>query len=191
MLPGNRLIPHSLKYISYLMANINLFLMKKDILTEQLSVVPIENSNVKIKVPQKLISLKKGLDYVNHFRDSRLVESEEQTQEVWFELDRLRMYLDSLEKVTRAKNLQISRLSFILGADANNKRTVFLAPMRFDDKYGIHRAFSLDNNEITHIYRFPIEDYSAEDKPAQLTSIDQSLLLGPTGYISGAEAIGM
>ena len=74
-------------------------------------------------------------------------------------------------------------------ADKNNKRIVFIAPIKYDKRLDLHRAFSFDNGHVTYIHRFAGEKYSTVKDLHTLQSVEQSLVLGDSGKISTAKTI--
>ena len=143
-----------------------------------------------VEVPSKIISVNKAINDYNNFFDTRIAnDPTDRTRAIWFDLEMLQDYLGRIDAAAEEKGIEITRLAFLLGADKNNKRTVFMAPMTFDDKYDIHRAFSIDNDKVTFINRFPIEKHSPIEDSTGLHNADQSLVLSENGPISSAEAI--
>ncbi len=148
------------------------------------------------KIPKKIIPVNKAIDEYNNFYNTRIAplqneDSAIDNRAVWFDLQTLENYLQKIEAVAQQKGIEITDLGFVLGADHNNKRTVFLAPMTFDTASGIYRAFSIDNDKITFLHANPFDDYAKITNEVKLANTDQSLILSSKGYISSAKAINM
>ncbi|MEM8508547.1 MAG: hypothetical protein AAF717_11985 [Bacteroidota bacterium] len=145
-----------------------------------------------IAIPEKSISLEKAVNYYNNFYNTRILhDPSDSTRAVWFEFSMLERYFKEVVTTCEKRNITITRFVFLLGADPEGKRTVFLAPATYDAQLDLHRAFSLDNDEITFLYRFPGENYSTITAFEHLQSTDQSLILSNKGHISSAEAIAL
>jgi len=149
-----------------------------------------------LEAPEKIISFNKAVDEYNNFYNTRIAPFEgksnsDKTRAVWFDLESLENHLEKIENVAQEKGIEVSGLSFILGADSNNKRTVMIAPMTFDPEIEVCRAFSFDNNELTYIYGDTFANYSSTTDTSNLTSTEESLILGANAYISSAEGIKM
>lgn len=145
-----------------------------------------------VQVPSKVIPLNKAVSYYNNFYKTRLAnETTNTTRAVWFEFEALQNYFKNVISFCADKKIEISRFAFLLGADENNSRTVFIAPVTYDEQLDLHRAFSFDNDKITFIHRFAGESYSTIEDFDQLQSLDQSLILFDSKAISSAKAISL
>lgn len=158
---------------------------------QEIAMPELENhQSLKNDAPNKIISIHKAINDYNNFYNTRIVnDPSDQTRAVWFDFTILANYLSSIEAIAIEKGVEITRLAFLFGADSENKRTVFIAPMTFDKKFETHRAFSIDNNQITFLHRFAIEKYSDINSLEGLHSTDQSMILGSNRYLTSAEAI--
>lgn len=145
-----------------------------------------------ITIPEKIISLEKAVTYYNNFYHTRILhDPSDTTRAIWFEFNMLEQYFKDVLETCEKRNISISRFMFLFGANTEGKRTVFLAPATYDEQLDLHRAFSLDNDEITFLHRFPGENYSTITEFEPLQSTAQSLVLSNTGRISSAEAIAL
>ncbi|MFK7811476.1 MAG: hypothetical protein AB8B59_03215 [Maribacter sp.] len=157
-----------------------------------LGVIPTKLQNEQVQVPNKVISLNQAVIYYNNFYNTRLANgASDTTRAVWFEFKALKNYFNRVINFCTKKNIEISKFAFLLGADENNQRTVFIAPVTYDEQLDLHRAFSFDSDEITFIHRFAGEDYSTIKDFDQLQSLDQSLIFCDSKPISSAEAIAL
>lgn len=165
--------------------------MKKHILNSSSDVLVLKNSrNKQIEIPEKLINLNRATSYYNNFYNTRLAnDRSDESRAVWFELKMLQEYFNRANNFCASQNIEISRFVFLLGATENGERNVLIAPATYDERLDLHRAFSLDNNEITYLHRFPGENYSTIKDFTRLKSTEQSLVLSTKGLVSSAEAV--
>jgi len=164
--------------------------MRKNVIPKDANMATLERHAQKVVTPSKLISLEKAVTYYNNFYNTRIAfNTTDKTRAVWFEFKMLEDYFERVTSFCAEKNIEITRFVFLLGAQHNGQRTVFLAPATYDEQLDLHRAFSFDNGEITYIHRFAGEDYSTVTELDDLQSVEQSLLLSNSGYLSSAKAI--
>ncbi|UOY05449.1 hypothetical protein L0P88_16015 [Muricauda sp. SCSIO 64092] len=164
--------------------------MNKGLIKKDTNIAILEQYSSKVVAPAKLISLVKAVTYYNNFYNTRIAfDNSDKTRAVWFEFEMLESYFERVTSFCSEQNIEITRFVFLLGAEDNGKRTVFLAPATYDERLDLHRAFSFDNGEITYLHRFAGENYSTETKLDRLQSPDQSLVLSSSGHISSARAI--
>lgn len=155
--------------------------MKKDLIRKDLK--------SEIAGPAKLISLEKAVAYYNNFYNTRVTYTKENTRAVWFGFEMLENYFEKVITTCTTLNIQITRFVFLLGAENDGRRTLMLAPATYDEHMDLHRAFSIDNGEISFLYRFAGENYSTLTELNRLQSSEQSLILSSSGHISTAKAI--
>lgn len=163
--------------------------MKNEFIKKDVSVATMEQTS-KVLVPEKLIPLEKAVTYYNNFYHTRIaIDASDQTRAVWFNFEQLENYFNRVYTICSEKSIEITRFSFVLGASASGERTVFIAPSTYDEGFDLHRAFSFDNGALSFIHRFPGENYSSITNFENKHSLEESLLLAPTGLISTADAI--
>jgi len=153
-----------------------------------------EQEIASLEVPEKVIPFNKAVEEYNNFYNTRIApfqgkSSVDETRAVWFDLEALENHLQKIETVSQEKGIEVTGLSFILGADENNKRTVIIAPMAIHPKTAVDMPFSIDNNTITFLDNTAFDKYSNVTDLTALTNTNQSLLLSTNGYISSADAI--
>jgi hypothetical protein len=163
--------------------------MKKEMDCDYVIAVP-ELKKRQVQIPSKIIPLNKATTYYNNFYQTRLANyTQNSLRAVWFDYKALKDYFKYVTNFCSDKQIKISRFSFLLGANKNNQRTIFIAPVTYDEQLDLHRAFSFDNNKITYLHRFAGEPYSTVKDFDKLQSVEQSLILHNSHSISSAEAI--
>jgi len=164
--------------------------MKKDLNSTSQALDLLKSSGNLKPTPAKLISLERAVTYYNNYFNTRLAKKDtDQTRAVWFSLELLNNYFTRVNALCAAKNIEITRFVFLLGADSNGKRTILLAPATYDTQLDLHRAFSLDDGDVSYIYRFAGENYSTITDLAALQSTEESLILSNEGYVSTSKAV--
>ena len=164
--------------------------MSKGLIKKNANIAILEQHSSEVVAPAKLISLEKAVTYYNNFYNTRIAfDNSDKTRAVWFEFEMLESYFKRVASFCNEQNIEITRFVFLLGAEDNGKRTVFLAPATYDERLDLHRAFSIDHGEITYLHRFAGEDHSTITDFTQLQSKEESLILSNNGPISSAEAI--
>lgn len=165
--------------------------MKRHVLNSAADVFVLQSSaNKQVALPQKSIDIEMAKVYYNNFYNTRLANGiQNQTKATWFELDGLKNYFSNVIELCANRDIEITRFAFLLGATKKGNRTVLIAPVTYDEKLDLQRAFSLDNDNITYLYRFPGEDHSDVQNFKGLHSTSQSLVLSSSGMVSSAKAI--
>ncbi|AIY11792.1 hypothetical protein [Cellulophaga baltica] len=154
--------------------------------------IPQEEQALEIEIPSKLITTAKAINDYNNFYDTRIKNTNETSKKeirnIWFSTEELNTYFQKLETISSSKNITITKIAFIFGANEAGERTIFIAPMTLDENK-VHRAFSLDNDEITFLHDNLMDKHMELKNPESFTSLKQSLILSSAGYLSSLEAI--
>jgi len=102
---------------------------------------------------------------------------------IHFKLETLTNYINHLESIAISKNIPITGVSFVFGADANGKRTTFLMPSTRNAKLDYQESFTIENGQfLTFKHIEPI-------LKTKVRSVnDENLVLSTNGYLSFNEA---
>ncbi|QKX05099.1 hypothetical protein HN014_09265 [Aquimarina sp. TRL1] len=147
-----------------------------------------ETANV--SPPEHMISLDKATTEYNNFYTTRIAPRKTATEEnrsVWFDIGQLRQHLNRMDQIAAQYQIPITKLSFLLGANAQGQRTVLIAPMTFDSQSGSHRAFTIEQQQLRFLHTDPYDNYSLIASPD--TETETSLVLGTSGLVSTAETV--
>lgn len=148
-----------------------------------------EHLDVALVVPEKIISNAKAATLFQNDQTTRLSQiGKENTsfedKAIYFDLQEVTNYINGLESIAISKNIPISGASFVFGADANGKRTVFLMPSIRNASLDYQESFTIENGQFltfTHINQSLQLRTSSQN--------DENLVLSTNGYLSFNEAV--
>ncbi|MEO1485925.1 MAG: hypothetical protein AAFU57_09265 [Bacteroidota bacterium] len=148
------------------------------------------------EIPEKLISVSEAVDYYNNFYESRVLsragKSSSETRKVWFSFALLEDFFAKVERVSQEKGIEITKLTFILGSDADGERTVMMAPATYDPGLGINRTFTIEDDEIIFLHAYPGDKHSnLPESSLSAQNFSNSLVLGSQGYLASKDVITM
>ena len=148
-----------------------------------------EHIDSALEVPEKIISNAKAATLFQNDQTTRMSvigkgKMAFEDKSIHFDLQELTNYINHLETIAVSKNIPITGASFIFGADANGKRTVFLMPSTQNASLDYQESFTIENGEFVtfkHIDQYlNVKSYS---------ETSEHLVLSPNGYISFNEAV--
>ncbi|WP_420573614.1 hypothetical protein [Kordia sp.] len=144
--------------------------------------------NSMVEIPKKIISTTKAAKLFQNDHTTRLsvigkTNTSIEDKAIHFNLNSLKDYIERLETMSIAKNIPITGISFIMGSDADGKRTTFIMPSTRNGKLDYQESFTIENGQFLtfkHIQRFIT--------PKNISVNDENLILSPNGYITYNEA---
>ncbi|MEM9000424.1 MAG: hypothetical protein AAGB24_09170 [Bacteroidota bacterium] len=143
-----------------------------------------------ISTPDQVIDIQTAVNYYNNFYDTRIRDNaSDLTRNVWFELTILENFVTRIYDTCNKKGIALTGLAFLFGADADKKRTVFIAPMTYDEKMGLERSFTLYNDKVVFLHGHLIDSYSTISNYKELSNKEESLILGEQGILSITDAV--
>ncbi|AXG71376.1 hypothetical protein KORDIASMS9_03633 [Kordia sp. SMS9] len=150
-----------------------------------------EQLDAALETPAKIISNAKAATLFNNDQQTRLSQigkanTRFEDKAIHFDLATLESYIKRLETLATSRNLPITGASFVFGADANGKRTVFLMPSTRNADLDYQESFTIENGQFL---TFKHVDPSL--KPQNNSQNDENLVLSPNGYVSFNESVVM
>lgn len=148
----------------------------------------VEELETALEIPSKIISNTQAATLFQNDQNTRLSQiGKENThfedKAIHFDLATLESYINRLEELKTSKNIPVTGVSFVFGADANGKRTTFLMPSTRNAELDYQESFTIENGEFL---TFKHVDTSL--KLRNNSQNDENLVLSPNGYISFNEA---
>ncbi|MBC8756334.1 hypothetical protein H2O64_16790 [Kordia sp. YSTF-M3] len=148
-----------------------------------------ERLDAALEVPEKIISNAKAATLFQNDHTTRLSQIGKETtsfeeKSIYFDLQELTKYVNHLESVAVSRNIPITGASFVFGADANGKRTVFLMPSTRNASLDYQESFTIENGQFL---TFKHIDQYLKVKPNSVTN--ENLILSSNGYLSFNEAV--
>jgi hypothetical protein len=141
------------------------------------------------KTPEKIISTAKTAILFKNDQITRLTQIGKknisfQEKTIHFELAILEDYLQHVETVAISKQIPITGISFVFGAKANGKRTVFMMPSIQNVQLDYQESFTIENGALLTF------KHIEETLPKHVQSTnDENLILSAHGYLSFNEAV--
>ncbi len=150
-----------------------------------------EHLDAALDVPEKIISNTEAATLFNNDHTTRLSQIGKETtpfedKAIYFDLQELTNYVNHLESVAISKNIPITGASFVFGADANGKRTVFLMPSTRNAALDYQESFTIENGQFLTFKH--IDQYL---KATSNSVNHENLIVSPNGYLSFNEAIAL
>jgi len=150
-----------------------------------------EQLDVALETPAKIISNAKAATLFNNDQQTRLSQIGKndlrfEDKAIHFDLATLESYINRLEAIKSSKNIPITGASFVFGADAEGRRTVFLMPSTRNADLDYQESFTIENGKFQ---TFKHVDPSL--KPLHNSQNDENLVLSSNGYVSFNEAVVM
>ncbi|WP_430408623.1 hypothetical protein [Kordia sp.] len=147
-----------------------------------------EQLNTALEVPEKIISNAAAATLFQNDHTTRLsqIGAEKTSFEdkaIHFELDAITKYITHLEKLATTKNIPITGVSFIFGADSTGKRTAFIMPSTRNASLDYQESFTVENGQFL---TFKHIDCSLKLK--NNSQNDENIVLSPNGYLSFNDA---
>ncbi|WP_298507947.1 hypothetical protein [uncultured Kordia sp.] len=144
--------------------------------------------NKAIEKPTKIISNQEAITLFQNDQVTRLniIDKKDVSFEdkaIHFDFTVLEKYFAKLEALV-LKNMSVTGVSFVFGADNSGKRTVFLIPTTLNSELNYHEGFTIENE------KFIAFKYANHSLSAQLDSQnDENLIFSSNGYLSFNDAI--
>ncbi|MGH1387654.1 hypothetical protein [Kordia sp.] len=150
-----------------------------------------ERLNAALERPEKIISTAKAATLFKNDHTTRLAtigkaKTAFKDKVIHFELDVFTNYIQHLETIAVSKDIPITGISFIFGADATGKRTTFIMPSTRNAQLDYQESFTIENDQFltfTHIDTFL--------ETTKTTHDNQKLILSTDGYLSFNEAVNL
>ncbi|WP_430408622.1 hypothetical protein [Kordia sp.] len=147
-----------------------------------------EQLETALETPAKIISNTQAATLFQNDQNTRLSQiGKENTsfkdKAIHFDLAILESYISRLESIKTAKNIPVTGVSFVFGADANGNRTMFLMPATRNTELDYQESFTIENGQFL---TFKHVDITL--KPQISSQNDENLVLSPNGYLSFNEA---
>ncbi|MEZ4809354.1 MAG: hypothetical protein R2819_03250 [Allomuricauda sp.] len=142
-------------------------------------------------VQDHIIDLPLAVNYYNNFYKTRLSVDSDITKKAWFSIDSLDHYFEKVYHTCQLKDIKITGMSFLFGAKQDNTRTVFIAPMCYDPKMEMDRAFTISDNEIVFLHGHLMKNHSTITNCKTLIETEESLVLGENGFLSISQVVAL
>lgn len=141
-----------------------------------------------LAIPEKIISnVDAAVLYQNDHNTRLSTIGKEKTsfedKAIHYNVATLTTYINRLEAISVSKNIPITGVSFVFGADTYGKRTTFLMPSTRNATLDYQESFTVENGQFLtfkHIQKVM--------KPRNTSVNDENLVLSPNGYLSFNEA---
>lgn len=149
----------------------------------------VEELETALEVPPKIISNTQAATLFQNDQNTRLSQiGKENTRfedkAIHFDLVTLEKCVNRLEGLKASKNIPVTGVSFVFGADANGNRTTFLMPSTRNAELDYHEAFTIENDQFLTFTQIATKLNSIND-----SQNDADLILSTNGYLSFNEAI--
>ncbi|WP_420573613.1 hypothetical protein [Kordia sp.] len=147
-----------------------------------------EQLDVALETPAKIISNAKAATLFQNDQHTRLSQigkanTSFKDKAIHFDLETLENYINRLETVATSKNIPITGASFVFGADANGKRTVFLMPSTRNADLDYQESFTIENGQF-----LTFKHVDSSLKPQNSSQNDENLVFSTNGFLSFNEA---
>ncbi|WP_298421644.1 hypothetical protein [uncultured Kordia sp.] len=141
-----------------------------------------------LETPAKVISNAQAATLFQNDQTTRLSQiGKENTRfedkAIHFELTTLESYINHLENLATTKNIPVTGVSFVFGADANGNRTTFLMPSTRNAELDYQESFTIENGQF-----LTFKQINTKLKIQVSSQNDENLILSTDGYLSFNEA---
>ncbi|EDP95783.1 hypothetical protein U8527_11725 [Kordia algicida OT-1] len=150
-----------------------------------------EQLETALETPEKIISNAQAATLFKNDQNTRLSQIGKSTtrfedKAIHFDLATLEAYINRLERLATSKNIPITGASFVFGADADGKRTVFLMPSTRNANLDYQESFTIENGQF-----LTFKHVVTSLNPQKNSQNNEDLVLSPNGYLSYNEAVVM